>query len=228
MLVLLALFLVALHCLAYSALRGVEDDPATALLWAIVNVGPFLIAFELGKALRAGAPTPRSDWFRLAALGCGTVALSILLQRLVGWETSGVAFEAVRRLPALVLLAAAWLAGLAPPLRAGNPVAPGEGEDSILASSAFDWVRAAGNYVELKIDGRSVMIRLTMQQAETLLQPRGFLRIHRSVLVRTAAVADYRCGKAQDEIRLRCGTTFKVGEKYRVESAARFAWPRVA
>jgi two-component system LytT family response regulator len=50
------------------------------------------------------------------------------------------------------------------------------------------WIEAANKYVVVHTTGRDYIARQTIQSLEDTLDPRQFLRIHRSVLVRKAAV----------------------------------------
>jgi len=50
------------------------------------------------------------------------------------------------------------------------------------------WIEAANKYVVVHTTGRDHITRQTIQSLEDTLDPRQFLRIHRSVLVRKAAV----------------------------------------
>ena len=78
-----------------------------------------------------------------------------------------------------------------------------------------DWIRAAGNYVEIRIAGRSVLKRMTMAQAEHALADTVFIRIHRSMLVNRGRIAGLdRCDRPR-HIRLTDGSVVKVGEAYR-------------
>ncbi|MBN7801216.1 response regulator transcription factor [Algoriphagus aestuariicola] len=45
------------------------------------------------------------------------------------------------------------------------------------------YAEALGNYVQLVLEDRKIITRLTMSEAEVLLSARGFLRIHRSYIV---------------------------------------------
>jgi len=45
------------------------------------------------------------------------------------------------------------------------------------------YAEALGNYVQLVLEDRKIITRLTMSEAEMLLSARGFLRIHRSYVV---------------------------------------------
>lgn len=50
-------------------------------------------------------------------------------------------------------------------------------------TSEIDWIEAAGNYINLHIGESSHLLRETMNNIETKLDPERFLRIHRSSLV---------------------------------------------
>lgn len=47
----------------------------------------------------------------------------------------------------------------------------------------IDWVDAAGNYVRLHVQGEQHLLRETMSRLEKRLDPKRFLRIHRSTIV---------------------------------------------
>ena len=59
------------------------------------------------------------------------------------------------------------------------------------------------------------MRRLTIKQAEASLADQGFVRIHRSLLVNAARVAQLHRGKLYDEVELVDGTLLRVGGAYR-------------
>ena len=84
-----------------------------------------------------------------------------------------------------------------------------------LASRDLDYVRAAGNYVELTAGGHSWLLRATLQEIETKLAPAGFVRIHRSLLVNPARVSRLqRDTRKLPALRLTCGATLPVGRRY--------------
>jgi two-component system, LytTR family, response regulator len=58
------------------------------------------------------------------------------------------------------------------------------GKILILRVDDIDWVEAAANYVRVHIGARQYLVRETMANLETRLDPDRFLRIHRSVIVR--------------------------------------------
>jgi DNA-binding LytR/AlgR family response regulator len=62
------------------------------------------------------------------------------------------------------------------------------GEVSTVQISAVDWIRAAGNYVEVRVNGRSHLLRSEMHAVQSKL-PRTFLRIHRKVIINMTKLA---------------------------------------
>lgn len=62
----------------------------------------------------------------------------------------------------------------------------------IVLAEDTDWISAAGDYAELHVRGRSHLLRETMNALEQKLDPEKFLRIHRSRIVRTAAIVELR------------------------------------
>lgn len=189
---------VALYCVGYTALAGRPESLGESLIWAAVNVAPWIPALE-------GAKRARSIGTAAIALACG-FTVSMLLGFLV--DGSGtLSFEAWRRLPALVAVAAiatifrwdrVWTRHRAPdPL----PLLPRQ----------IDWVQAAGNYVELRAGGRTIVHRTSIGAAERDLAEHGFVRIHRSTLVRRDRIARVR----PVDVILTDGTHLKIGKRFR-------------
>jgi DNA-binding LytR/AlgR family response regulator len=190
-------FLVALYCFAYTRLDGQSETFAEGLVWAAVNVLPWFLAFELSK--RSTGLVPRA-----ALLGCA-LAVSLLLHLAAYGVPDAPLFELVRRLPALALVAGLLGLGAMPALR------PKRRAELPLLPRQIDWIGAAGNYVELHGCGRTIIHRSPLAALEKDLAGHGFLRIHRSTLVRRAAVARVR----SVDIVLRDGTHLKLGNRYR-------------
>jgi two-component system LytT family response regulator len=63
-------------------------------------------------------------------------------------------------------------------------VARTNGKILILRVDDIDWVEAAANYVRVHIGQKQFLVRETMTNLETRLDPDRFLRIHRSIIVR--------------------------------------------
>ena len=55
-----------------------------------------------------------------------------------------------------------------------------------------EWIGAAGDYVELHVNGRAFLVRETMTSLEQRLDPARFLRIHRSRIVQSRGIQELR------------------------------------
>jgi LytTr DNA-binding domain len=56
----------------------------------------------------------------------------------------------------------------------------------------IDWLEAAGNYVSLHVNGRTHLLRETMNALEAKLDPRRFVRVQRSAIVQIDRVQELR------------------------------------
>lgn len=57
------------------------------------------------------------------------------------------------------------------------------GDIYFVRAADIDWVDATGNYVTLHAGGRKHMIRETLKSVESRLDPRKFVRVHRSAII---------------------------------------------
>jgi two-component system LytT family response regulator len=79
-----------------------------------------------------------------------------------------------------------------------------------------DWVEAAGNYVRLRVGGQSHLLSETLSCMESRLDPRKFLRIHRSRIVNVERIKLLRpLFHGEYEIVLKDGTQLTSGRAYR-------------
>jgi two-component system, LytTR family, response regulator len=86
---------------------------------------------------------------------------------------------------------------------------------------AIDWVEAAGNYLSLHCGKETHTIRETMAEMEATLDPRKFVRIHRSALVRVDAIKEIRPLPNGDRtITLLEGTKLTLSRSYRERTKA--------
>ena len=78
------------------------------------------------------------------------------------------------------------------------------------------WVEAAGNYVELHRGGGGLLYRASLAEMQRRLETAGFVRIHRSRLVRREAVAAVESKPTGDfVVRLRDGGELAGSRRYR-------------
>ena len=190
--------IVAVYCLAYTALAGRPETVGNAVGWSVANIIPWLLAIEGGK--RA------SDWAVAGLVLLAALLASIAFGYLLGVSADILAFEAVRRAPSLA--ASACLVALLRSEVGRRDKATGE---IPLLPRQIDWIQAAGNYVELRASGQTVVHRSSISAAERDLANHGFVRIHRSTLVRRDRIARVR----PNDVILTDGTHLKVGKRYR-------------
>lgn len=97
-------------------------------------------------------------------------------------------------------------------------VAPGE----------IEWAQAAGNYVELHGRFGTLLHRRTLAALEEMLTPLGFVRVHRSRIVRAAAVAAIESKASGDfELLLANGARIAGSRRYREGLTERLATRRL-
>lgn len=80
------------------------------------------------------------------------------------------------------------------------------------------WVNGAGNYVELHFSQSSTPIlhRETMKNIEQQLKPEGFVRIHRSTLVRKQAISELMPTDSGDyKVKLKNNTFLNLSRRYK-------------
>ncbi len=93
-----------------------------------------------------------------------------------------------------------------------------------IATADIEWIGAAGNYVELHLAARVVLHRSTLSALEQRLPAGQFMRVHRTVVVRNAAItALHVTGDSTYEARLRSGEMVPVSERFVKDVRALFA-----
>ncbi|MBY0572127.1 MAG: LytTR family DNA-binding domain-containing protein [Undibacterium sp.] len=86
------------------------------------------------------------------------------------------------------------------------------------------WISSASNYVELHLARRTVLHRMTLAAIETLLDAQEFLRVHRTVIVRTDQMQKVQVvGDGVYSLHLLCGHEVPVSERYIEQVRAKFA-----
>ena len=85
----------------------------------------------------------------------------------------------------------------------------------IVLAEDVEWIRAAGDYVELHVCGRSFLLRETMASLEQKLDPVKFLRIHRSRIVQTGSILELRALENQEfTVKLSDGSEHRSSRTY--------------
>jgi two-component system, LytTR family, response regulator len=90
------------------------------------------------------------------------------------------------------------------------------GRTVFLPIDEIDWIGAADNYLELHAGPNSYVVRETMSQLQSKLDPQKFVRIHRSTMVNVERVKEMHPMFAGDQvIILQDGTKLQVSRTHR-------------
>jgi len=86
----------------------------------------------------------------------------------------------------------------------------------LVRAADLDWVDAAANYVRLNTRGHAFLLRMTLANMERQLDPREFVRIHRSTIVNTTRIKEIRPDAHGDyDVVLTDGHTLKMSRSFR-------------
>ncbi len=203
-----AVVLNAIYCLAY---RYASGNPATlfeAFSWGIINIAPWIAAFELGRTSR--------NWFVLIAIFLAATSASLLLEAALH-SSLPTGFDLIRRIPAATLFAMGL--GLFAFLEARNrDIERGAFNSDMVGAECgsdcdYDWVMSAGNYIEMhRASDPPALKRSSLSQ---FLRDTGsrFVRVHRQYAVHPAAVRQFE----RKHVLLLDGTRLPIGNRYRAK-----------
>jgi hypothetical protein len=94
------------------------------------------------------------------------------------------------------------------------------GRTLLLAVIDIDWVETQGNYLALHVGPATHLIRETLANFESSLDPARFARIHRTTLVASDRVQEISpLSNGDASVRLRDGTQLRLSRKYRASAA---------
>ncbi len=83
-------------------------------------------------------------------------------------------------------------------------------------TGAIDWIEARDNYACLHVGQQQHLVRETLTTLEATLDPKHFVRIHRSAMVRFERIKEVRnLGLGDHAVVLQDGTELPIGQKYR-------------
>ncbi|MEK9137832.1 MAG: LytTR family DNA-binding domain-containing protein [Bacteroidota bacterium] len=100
------------------------------------------------------------------------------------------------------------------------------GRTVIVDVADVDWIVAEGNYVSIHAQGKKHLLREKIGALETQLDPRKFVRIHRSTIVRTDLIKTMKPLFNGDHlITLAGGTEFTLSRTYRERVLASLGKP---
>lgn len=125
---------------------------------------------------------------------------------------AGVAGRAASR------VAEAWRAAVAPPMPAylERVLVRDGGRLRVARLAEVDWIEGAGKYVDLHLGAERQRLRASLGGLEHRLDPRRFVRVHRSAIVNVDRVAELAPRPSGSyELRLASGATLTVSRSHR-------------
>jgi two-component system LytT family response regulator len=84
-----------------------------------------------------------------------------------------------------------------------------------LQVSEIDWIESAGNYVEIYTGDKTHLLRETMTNLESKLDPEHFIRIHRTAIVNINRIVDIQPDTYDFIVRLQNGKTLGMSRRYK-------------
>ena len=86
----------------------------------------------------------------------------------------------------------------------------------VVRTHDVDWFESAANYVELHVNRRSFLVRITMNELQSQLKGTSFVRIHRSTIVNLDRVTEIRPSPHGDfQVHLQNGHVLRLSRAYR-------------
>ncbi|MFO1085095.1 MAG: LytTR family DNA-binding domain-containing protein [Reyranellaceae bacterium] len=90
------------------------------------------------------------------------------------------------------------------------------GREIMVEMADIDWVEASGNYAVLHVGGETLEIRSSLSKLEAELDPKRFVRVHKSYLVNVTRIVEVTPWVGGDwRIRLRDGAEVNLSRRYR-------------
>lgn len=90
------------------------------------------------------------------------------------------------------------------------------GSEVVVDVADIDWIEASGNYAILHVGGETFEIRSSLARLEAELDPRRFVRVHKSHVVNITRVAEVTPWVSGDwRIRLQDGAEVNLSRRYR-------------
>ena len=91
-----------------------------------------------------------------------------------------------------------------------------EGHVFFLKTDDIDWIEAEGNYVSVHTGKKAYLLRETISSLETQFDPKEFVRIHRSAIVRLDRIKELQpWSHGEYHVLLHDGTRLTLSRSYR-------------
>jgi DNA-binding LytR/AlgR family response regulator len=229
-----------IYCLAHGLVIEDEINLPRTLAWAVASTFPWVCAWEGMQCLGARSAQRLQPLLSAAVLVAAlvvSVALESSLGAIYSADADSLAQIVYRLLPIPLGIAVARRMLRRPsPVRAATE-SPTERLRDLQVEQVFDiptrngtmtvraadieYVRAAGNYVELITGNRTLLMRATLHDLGTQLGDVGFVRVHRSLLVNSLQVLSVRRGpRGRQLVKLNNGEELPVGRQFESNTRA--------
>jgi two-component system LytT family response regulator len=114
----------------------------------------------------------------------------------------------------------------APERRLDRLVVKAGGTTRFIRVIDIDWIEAAGVYVTLHVGGKELLYRAALNDLAEKLDPRRFVRVHRSALINIESVLHLEpISHGEFEAVLKNGSRTRVSRTYRVQLEKRLGQP---
>jgi DNA-binding LytR/AlgR family response regulator len=231
----------AVYCLAHGLVLDDEINLPRTLAWAVVSTFPWVCAWEGLQRLGARSAQrlqPLPSAAVLVAALVVSVALEYVLGAIYSAHADSLAQIVYRLLPIPLGIAvarrrmlrrpSAVLAGTESPterlrdLQVERVYAiPTRNGTFAVRAADIEYVKAAGNYVELITGERTLLMRATLHDLGEQLGAVGFVRVHRSLLVNSLQVLAVRRGpRGRQLVKLSSGAELPVGRQFDANTRA--------
>lgn len=192
------------HTVGMAALR---------LLWFSAILGT---AYSFPLTLDRLAYEFAKDIVSYGMLSAGVLALRHLFERIPARTASAPEPAPQRATSALVPEPPLEAPAPSPPPLAERFAVRKRGREIMVEMADIDWVEASGNYAVLHVGGETLEIRSSLSKLESELDPRRFVRVHKSYLVNVTRIAEVTPWVSGDwRIRLQDGAEVNLSRRYR-------------
>jgi two-component system LytT family response regulator len=92
------------------------------------------------------------------------------------------------------------------------------GSTRLIRVAEIDWIEAAGVYVNLHVAGQQLLYRASLQELSDRLDPRRFVRVHRSAIVNIESIVQLEpVSHGEFDVVLKNGARTRVSRSYRAQ-----------
>lgn len=100
------------------------------------------------------------------------------------------------------------------------------GNTRFIRAAEIDWIEAAGVYVNLHVAGQQLLYRAALHELAERLDPRRFVRVHRSVIVNIESILQLEpISHGEFDLVLKSGARTRVSRSYRAQLENRLGQP---